>query len=236
MYKDNRKHYDQQSVITASALITSNYNGSHVSCNGASNGEITVTATGGTGALTYLLVEMPGNVTGASSGVFTGIPAGTYTITVTDENGCSISTVPVTIIDPPVITASAEVTSNYNGSQISCNGVSDGRITVTASGGTGILSYSLVEMPANVSGQITGVFTNLPAGTYTVQVSDKNSCNTYTTPVTISAPSAVTVNASVTSNYNGSDLSCYGSSDGVITGSGKWRNGCTFIFNSPDAW
>jgi len=160
---------------------------------------------------------MPGNVTGASSGVFTGIPAGTYTITVTDENNCSTSTVPVTIIDPPVITASAEVTSNYNGSQISCNGASDGRLTVTASGGTGILSYSLVEMPANVSGQITGVFTNLPAGTYTVQVSDKNSCNTYTTPVTISAPSAVTVNASVTSNYNGSDLSCYGSSDGVIT-------------------
>ena len=204
-------------AITASALITSNYNGSHVSCNGASNGEITVTSTGGTGALTYLLIEMPGNITGASSGVFTDLPAGTYTVTVTDENDCATTTVPVTIIDPPAITASAEVTSNYNGSQISCNGASDGRLTVTASGGTGILSYSLVEMPANVSGQITGVFTNLPAGTYTVQVSDKNSCNTYTTPVTISAPSAVTVNASVTSNYNGSDLSCYGSSDGVIT-------------------
>ena len=207
----------QPAQITATAAITSNFNGAHISCNGANNAEITVSASGGTGILSYVLDQDPSNVTGSGSGVFTGVGPGTYTITVTDANLCTQVTNSVVVTEPPVITASAEVTSNYNGSQISCNGASDGRLTVTASGGTGILSYSLVEMPANVSGQITGVFTNLPAGTYTVQVSDKNSCNTYTTPVTISAPSAVTVNASVTSNYNGSDLSCYGSSDGVIT-------------------
>lgn len=79
-----------------------------------------------------------------------------------------------TVNQPSVITATATLTSNYYGSQISCNGVLDGRITVTASGGTGVLSYALVEIPGNTSGAITGVFTGLPAGTYTFTVTDKN--------------------------------------------------------------
>ncbi len=204
-------------VIITNILITSNYNGSHLSCNGASDGEITVTASGGTGTLSFLLVEMPANVSGATTGIFTGVPAGTYTITVSDENGCAKTTAPVTLVNPPVITASAAVTSNFNGSQLSCFGASDGRLTVTASGGTGTLSYLLNEIPANITGLITGIFTGLPAGPYTVTVTDKNLCSEVTAPVTITAPLAITVNASVTSDYNGSDVSCYGSSDGEIT-------------------
>ena len=50
------------SSVTATAAVTSDYNGSQVSCTGASDGKITVTASGGTGALSYLLVQIPGNV------------------------------------------------------------------------------------------------------------------------------------------------------------------------------
>ena len=213
------------SAVNATAAVSSNYNGSHVTCNGASDGRITVTASGGTGALSYLLVEIPGNVTGAASGVFTGIPAGTYTVRVRDLNLCQVITLPVSVIDPPVLTASAAVTSDYNGSQLSCNTATDGRLTVTASGGTGVLKYVLNELPANVSGLNTGVFVNVPAGTYTVNVTDKNSCLAVTAPVTITAPPAVTSVASVTSNYNGSQITCNGASDGIITATGGGGTG-----------
>ena len=105
-------------------------------------------------------------------------------------NLCSKTTTSVTLNNPAAVTAIAAVTSNYNGSQVSCNGASDGRITVMASGGTGALSYLLVEMPANVTGAATGIFTGVPADTYTVRVSDLNGCNVITAPVTISNPAA----------------------------------------------
>ena len=131
------------------------------------------------------LIRTLANVTGAASGVFTGLNAGTYTVTVTDINGCTKTTTNIIVSNPPAITATAAVTSNYNGSQISCNGSSDGRIAVTASGGTGALSYLLIEQPLNVTGAATGIFTGLAAGSYTVRVTDINLCNITTTPVTI---------------------------------------------------
>ena len=205
-------------VIVATALVTSNYNGRDVSCNGASDGRITVTASGGSGALTYVLNEIPLNVTGLNTGIFTGVPAGaSYTIEVTDKNGCNINTAPVAIVNPPVITATAAVTSNYNGSQVRCNGSSDGEITVTAGGGTGALNYGIVQLPGNLTGAATGVFTGIAAGTYTIKVTDVNGCNITTAPVTITNPASLTAAGSVTSNYNGSQVSCNGSSNGVIT-------------------
>jgi len=74
--------------VTVNALVTSNYNGSELSCYGSSDGVITATANGGTGTLSYSIVQMPGNLTGTVSGIFTGVPAGTYTIRVTDANAC----------------------------------------------------------------------------------------------------------------------------------------------------
>jgi PKD repeat protein len=205
-------------VITATALVTSNYNGRDVSCNGASDGRITVTASGGSGTLTYILNEIPLNVTGLNTGIFSGVPAGAgYTIRVTDKNGCNVNTAPVAIVNPPALTATALVTSNYNGSQVSCNGSSDGVITVTAGGGTGALNYSIIQLPGNLTGIATGVFTSIPAGTYTVRVTDLNGCNITTAPVTITNPAALTAAGSVTSNYNGSQITCNGASDGAIT-------------------
>ena len=204
-------------ALAISATVTSNYNGRQISCSGVSDGEITATASGGVPAYNYLLVEIPGNTTGATNGIFTGVPAGTYTVRVTDLNGCQQTTAPITISQPAVLTASAVITSNFNGQQLSCAGASDGRIQVTASGGTTAYSFVLVEIPANISGASSGIFTGVPAGTYTVSVTDVNSCNVLTAPVTITAPPAITAAAVVTSNYNGAQISCNGLNDGVIT-------------------
>jgi len=204
-------------ALTASAAVTSNYNGRQISCNGASDGIITVTPGGGVPGYTFVLVEIPGNVTGAATGIFTGVPAGSYTILVTDLNTCQRITTPVTISEPAVLTSTSAVTSNFNGQPISCNGASDGTITISPAGGTTPYAYTFVEIPGNVTGAATGIFTGIPAGTYTFNVLDVNSCPVTTAPVTITPPTPVVAAAAVTSNYNGSQISCFGLSDGVIT-------------------
>lgn len=203
--------------VTATAAVTSNYNGQQISCNGASDGELTVTAGGGVGTYTYLLNQIPANVTGATTGIFTGLPAGTYTVTVRDANNCPVTTSPITITQPAVLGATAAVTSNYNGQQISCNGASDGRIAITVSGGTGPFAYTSVQVPGNITGASTGIFTGLPAGNYTFNVTDANTCGTTTIQVTISEPAQLAATLAVTSNYNGRDVSCSGASDGELT-------------------
>ena len=67
----------------------SDYTGYGVSCNGASDGSIDVTVTGGTGNYTYagwLVDQMMGTTEDVD-----GLGAGTYSVTATDENGCSVS-------------------------------------------------------------------------------------------------------------------------------------------------
>ncbi len=225
-------------AVTATTTITSNHNGRHISCFGASDGEIRVTPGGGVAPYTYILNEDTGNTSGATSGIFSGLAAGTYTVTVTDFNGCQAGTSPVTLTQPAVLAANGVVTSNYNGQQISCFGASDGIIRVTATGGTQILTpsphynYSIVELPLNTTGATTGIFTDLPAGTYTFLVEDVNSCSVTTTAVTISEPPVVTASAAVTSNYHGSQVSCNGSADGMITVTASGGTGVLqYVFN-----
>jgi PKD repeat protein len=204
-------------VITRSADVT-------LACNGDANGTGSFSVTGGTGVYTIVAdVNGTGAVTvpGPSGLTFTGASGGVVSITVTDENDCS-KTSSITINEPLPITASAEVTSNYNGSQLSCYGASDGRITVTAMGGTGNLSYVLTSDPSNVTGAESGVFTGLTAGVYNFIVSDVNGCEVPVGPVTITPPPQLEIVVNVISDFNGRDISCYGASDGraeaVVTG------------------
>jgi hypothetical protein len=94
-----------------------------------------------------------------------------------------------------------------------CFGQSTGTATASGAGGTGAYSFSWSTTP----GQFTQTATGLAAGPVTVTVSDANGC-TATRTVTITQPStAHTTTASVTSNYNGAQISCFGSSDGSVT-------------------
>jgi hypothetical protein len=75
--------------------------------------------------------------------IFTGLAAGTHTLSVKDANACTQSLASVTITAPIAISGSGVVSSNYNGSQLSCATSTNGAITVTASGGSGALTYSI---------------------------------------------------------------------------------------------
>lgn len=143
---------------------------------GTANGAATVNATGGTGAYTYSWSPSGGNAATASN-----ISGGNYTVTVQDANQCSQSLV-VTVPN-----SGGPTIDNIAVTDVTCSDPNSGTITVNASGGTGTLSYQLGTGTA----QTNNVFTNLPAGTYSVTVSDANCSNSGT--ATITAPTSFTL-------------------------------------------
>lgn len=174
-----------------------------ITCNGLTNGTLTVTATGGTGTLTYTL--NPGAVSN-TTGVFTGLSANSYIVSVTDANVCGPqNTAAIQIIEP----ASIQITGTSK-TDITCNGLTNGTITVTAIGGVGALTYTL--NPGAVS-NTTGIFSGLAANNYTVSVTDANSCGPVTTVVIqIINPPAIQID-----NVSSNNVSCNGGNNASIT-------------------
>lgn len=166
----------------------------NVSCYGGNNGGATVSVTGGSGSLTYSWAASGGNAATAIN-----LVAGTYTVTVTDSIGCEgVET--VIISQPDSITAQVNTTSTP------C-GLTAGSATVSASGGTGNLTYLW-----NNGGETTLTITNIGAGTYLVTITDSLGC-------TSTASGTVTVNgggptATITSQLN---ASCFGENNGYAT-------------------
>lgn len=162
---------------------------------GASNGQLTVTAGGGTSPYQY-------DIGGAqqASATFTGLAPGTYTVTVTDNNGCT-ETLNVTV---PSSAGPAPFIDIFN--DVACAGALTGDVTIGVTGGTAPFQYSLNAGP----NQASNFFSGLSAGNHTITVTDANGC-TGNVPVTISQPTPVQFNVTV------QDASCNGVCDGEIT-------------------
>ncbi len=124
------------------------------------NGTITATGAGGIAPLQYSMDGInfqPGNI-------FTGLAAGSYSITVKDNTGCTnVITVLVNSTGGPIVTAVPTVSS--------CSS-NNGTITVTASGGTGTYTYSINGQ----NYQVSKTFAGLAAGNYVVYVRDGGGC------------------------------------------------------------
>ncbi len=185
-------------VITEPFGITASTTQTNVSCAGGATGSATVTASGGNGTLTYSWNTIPIQ----TSATATGLIAGTYTVTITDGNSCSIPK-QVTILEPNAI-----VTSIASQTNVLCFGDSTGVATISVSGGTGIKTYSWDTMPV----QTTATAAGLAAGSYTLTVTDANGCQKNQT-VIITQPSGV-LSSSISSSTN---VSCFGGNDGVAT-------------------
>ncbi len=182
----------EPTLLVAAASVDDN-----VSCNGGNDGEATASAMGGTTAYTYAWSNA------ATTANITGLAAGTYSVTVTDANGCTDSA-SVTITEPAVLVAATAVDDN-----VSCNGGNDGEATASATGGTTTYSF------AWSSGATSATASNLAAGTYTVTVTDANGC-TDTETVTITEPTPVVASATVISN-----VLCNGDTNGVAFAAGS---------------
>ncbi len=150
---------------------------SNVSCNGGNNGAINLNVTGGTIPYTFHWN------TGSSNQNLANLPAGTYTVTVTDATN-NTKTVSATVSQPSAIFTSASV------NDVSNNGGSNGSINLSVSGGTPGYTFHW-----NNNALTEDVF-NLAAGIYTVTVTDVNWCTVTLSATVNQPPPCVAPNAS----------------------------------------
>ena len=186
-------------VITEPPGITSVISSStNVLCFGDNTGTATVTASGGSGMLTYSWDTIPTQTTATA----TGLKAGTYTVTITDAKSCSTSK-QILISEPPILTTAISTQTN-----ILCFGNKTGAATISVSGGKIPYTFSWDTSPIITAASATG----LASGTYTVTVTDANNC-VKVQQVTITQPTAGL--ESVISSFN--NVSCFGGNNASAT-------------------
>jgi len=142
-----------------SASITAQTN---VACNGQSTGSATVTPTGGATPITYSWNTTPAQTTQTA----TGLAAGSYIVTITDNNGLT-ATATATLTQGTTITTAVAGQSNPL-----CYQTTNGTIVITATGGSGSYSYSIDN---GTNYQASNTF-NVGAGVYKIRARDSNGC------------------------------------------------------------
>lgn len=148
-------------------------------CAGAPSGSITASNVGGTPPFQY---KLNAGVWGANN-FFTGLGAGTYTISIKDANNCIDDTIVNLTPSLPVVINSISL------SNPACYGVNNGSATVNASGGAAPLTYAVNVQPYQASNILTG----LGPGNYVVNVKDANGC-TASSVIFLSSPGQILVN------------------------------------------
>ena len=197
--------------LNLTATITSEYSGFEVSCQNATDGIIQVSTIGGTGGEYSYSIDGGVTFPYSSSGVqdIGGLGGGNYSVIAIDSNLCESLPQDLVLSAPNPLSFDFITTT----SQITCNGYSDGEVSIQAIGGVGGYVYS---SDGGITTQATGVFSNLSANTYEFIVIDDNNCS-FNELYNLSQPQAVNiVSALVFSDYNGSQLSCFGASDAVL--------------------
>ncbi len=151
----------QPDPIIQTGLTLSDYGGFGVQCPESADGSITVSATGGTPPLTFAW-SGPGGFTSSQPSISL-LRAGTYSLTITDINGCiNTSEFVLTAPESMLITATTE--------SASCPDTPDGSIDLTVAGGAGTLIYLWDD------GVTTADRTGILSGDHTVTVTDANGC------------------------------------------------------------
>ena len=190
--------------------VTLDFQINNVNCNGGNNGSLTALVNSNATPISY---EWNNGVMEATN---SGLTAGTYSVTIIDDNGCELTN-SATITEPPAITI------NVSATDVSCNGANDGTATAMATGGTGVLTYFWDN------GMTTPTIESLPPGTYTINVSDENFCSN-SAMITVSQPPALILNV-VTTNESANAANDGTALAEISGGAGNytflWSNGAT---------
>ncbi len=187
----------------------------NASCNGSSDGSIDIAVSGATSPYNYSW-----NDSGTqTNSIATGLGAGNYTLTITDNNSC-VDSVIAAVTEPAVLSVS--LTSS---TQVGCNGDSTGAATVSSTGGTTPYTYLWNDANAQTDSAAIG----LPAGTYTAYSTDMNGCMD-SVQTTISEPLALTLAMGADS------ASCNAYADGkvYVTSAGGTAN-FNYVWSSGDS-
>ncbi len=165
-------------TISGSSVVT------NVTCSGGTNGAINVTPTGGTAPYTF---NWGGGITTEDR---TGLATGTYSVTITDANGCigTVSEISVISFAGPVI--GTTVVTN-----VSCFGGTNGAINLTTSGGAGgAYTFNWSD------GITTEDRTGLAAGTYSVIITNGTGCTRTVSGIIVTQPTTVVSGTTVVTN------------------------------------
>lgn len=179
-----------------------------VRCFGEANGEVSVYVRGGGGTLTYLWSDPNQQFDFRAVNLLQG----TYTVTVSDPNGCSL-TASAIVTQPPVLSATISTTN------VTCFGGNNGTAKATVNGG--VMPYTFNWSFGPDSSAVSG----LVAGTYPLTVTDQSGC-------TFSGPSAIIAQPATPTliTINQTKLACFGSGNGEALATASGNNGGPFTY------
>ncbi len=199
-------------ITSPSTGLTITSTQTNVTCPGGNNGSINLNISGGTGTTTVTWSPLiPG---GANP---TGLAANTYTPTVSDQGGCTVTATPIVITAPAPITIGTPQVTN-----LTCFGSGNGGIVIQPSGGNGA-PYTVFWNGSTLSGAAIGA---LESGTYTPVVTDASGCSASFSASTVTQPTPIALDTNITVQ-NGAQP---GAIDLIVTGGSpsylfSWSNG-----------
>lgn len=201
-------------------------NSHNLSCDDATDGEILASIAGGS-PIYSISWTGPNNFNSTSLNP-TNLAAGTYCITATDLNGCSVTEcVTLTAPDPIEIT-------NVNISELSCDGASNASIDVSVLGGQPGYTYDWTG--PNGFSATTQDITGLEAGVYCLTVTDADNC-TAEACFTISEPTPLSIVLSAGTFEGGYEIDCHGNNNGSITAAVSGGTGTyTYAWSGPNGY
>jgi gliding motility-associated-like protein len=198
-------------TLTEPEPLITEMSATQITCasSGYDDGSAEVMVSGGTGLGTYSYLWS----NGATTTLIENLTAGWYVVTVTDANDCIIKD-SVQIVNPPPLVIGITI-SDFNGFNISCNGLSDGWIQAEILSGTP--EYTFTWSGDGGFSSDSQNINNLTAGQYQLHVEDANECSGDTT-VILNEPEPLNISVTTSSDISGAyQMDCYGDADGTIS-------------------
>jgi gliding motility-associated-like protein len=202
-----------------------------VSCNGGSNGQFVVSATGGSGNYEFTI----DGSTWVSNPLFKNLSAQSYTVQVRDllHPTCIYTIANDVVIDEPLSLSLSELLSSHH--YATCYNANDGVLQVVASGGSAVYEYSI---DGGSNWQSSSYFGTLVGGTYSVWVRDANEITCVYSgmaPITIDEPKPINF------TYVKTDISCFGANNGTIVvtptaGGGNSASSYSYSIDNGTTW
>lgn len=184
-------------------------------CNGENSGSLSANVLGGSPAYQFMWSDPSGQTTNPAIGLF----GGQYSVTVTDNDGC-------TAVSDVILTEPQPLLGTIDVVNVTCRGDASGSASITMSGGTPQYTYTWSTNPI----QTGATATNLSAGMYSITITDAKQCE-WISSVTISEPSEI-----LQSNITQSVYGCAGSAGNVLsaTSSGGTGTNIQFLWSNGD--
>ena len=205
---------NQETIVEPSSVAANLASQQDILCHGDANGSIEIDVSGGVAPYLFEWRNSSGTPVSTAEDP-SGLPADTYSLIITDANGCIFSFADLaTLAEPPVLSASLGKTD------VSCFAADDGTITVTPTGGTGPYTYSA----DGTNYQAGATLGPLPPGFYTVWTRDANLC-VVTDTITLHEPTEILIQGETASYL------CHGALQGEISINGVSGGSAPYMYS-----